>query len=101
MMLCRIGICMSNLWMIAYDISDHKIRRTVCNHLLDSGSRVQYSVFECRLNKKQLLVLRQILRELIETTDKIRWYPLCKWCEADVYWQGTGEPIETDEYHLL
>lgn len=92
---------MSHLWMIAYDISDHKTRRTVSNHLLDNGLRVQYSVFECRLNKKQLQALRQTLSELIETTDKIRWYPLCSWCEADVYWQGTGESIETDEYHLL
>ena len=87
--------------MVAYDISDHKIRRTVCNHLLDNVLRVQYSVFECRLTKKQLQILRQTLSELIEQTDKIRWYPLCSWCEKKVVWQGTGEAIETDEYHLL
>ena len=92
---------MSHLWMIAYDISDNKIRRTVCNHLLDNGLRVQYSVFECRLNKKQLSALRQTLSGLIEDTDTIRWYPLCNWCEADVGWQGKGETVETDEYHLL
>ena len=92
---------MSGLWMIAYDISDHKIRRTVSNHLQDHGLRVQYSVFECRLKKKQLQQLRQTLSKLIEKTDKIRWYPLCNWCEADIQWQGTGKPVETDEYHLL
>ena len=92
---------MSQLWMIAYDISDHKIRRQVSNHLQDYGLRVQYSVFECRLKKKQLQQLRQTLSELIETSDTIRWYPLCNWCEADIHWQGTGKPVETDEYHLL
>lgn len=92
---------MSGLWMIAYDISDHKIRRLVSNHLLDHGLRVQYSVFECRLKKKQLQQLRQTLSELIEETDKIRWYPLCNWCEVDIQWQGIGESVETDDYHLL
>ncbi len=92
---------MSDLWMIAYDISNHKIRRTVSNHLLDNGLRVQYSVFECRLTKNQTLELHQKLSKLIETTDKIRWYPLCNWCEANVCWQGIGKPIETDEYHIL
>lgn len=91
---------MSELWMIAYDISDHKKRRIVCNHLLDNGLRVQYSVFECRLTKQQLKQLRQTLSELIEKTDKIRWYPLCSWCEADINWQGNGKPVETDEYYL-
>ena len=92
---------MSKLWMVAYDISNHKIRRRVSNHLQDHGLRVQYSVFECRLNKKQRLQLRETLSDLIEKTDKIRWYPLCNWCEADIHWQGTGQTVETDEYHLL
>jgi len=92
---------MSGLWMIAYDISEHKTRRLVSNHLLDHGLRVQYSVFECRLKKNQLQQLRQILTELIEETDKICWYPLCNWCEADIQWQGAGQPVETDDYYLL
>lgn len=92
---------MSKLWMVAYDISNHKIRRTVSNHLLDHGLRVQYSVFECRLTKKQLQQLRETLNTLIETGDKVRWYPLCSWCEADIQWQGMGQAVETDEYHLL
>lgn len=87
--------------MIAYDISNHKIRRMVSNHLLDHGLRVQYSVFECRLTKKQRQQLRKTLQALIEENDKIRWYPLCNWCEADIQWQGAGQAVETDEYHLL
>lgn len=92
---------MRKLWMIAYDISDHKIRRAVSNHLQDHGVRVQYSVFECRLTKKQVLNLRHTLSQLIEATDTIRWYPLCRWCEAEIQWQGTGKTVETDDYHLL
>ncbi|MFW5443046.1 MAG: CRISPR-associated endonuclease Cas2 [Methylococcaceae bacterium] len=39
-------------WMIAYDISDHRQRRSIFNLLKDHGQRVQFSVFECELSKK-------------------------------------------------
>lgn len=87
--------------MVAYDISDNKSRRRVSKHLLNYGSRVQYSVFECRLNKKQLMQLRELLNELIKPTDTIRWYPLCNWCEADIQWQGIGKPVETNEFFII
>lgn len=92
---------MSQLWMITYDISKHKIRHNISKELQNYGLRVQYSVFECRLNKKQLKQLRSTLQELIEESDKIRWYPLCNWCEADIQWQGNGQAVETNEYYLL
>ena len=87
--------------MIAYDISDNRKRRNVCNLLLDHGQRVQYSVFECRLKKKQQQRLRQSLSQIIAPQDSIRWYPLCNWCEAAIRWQGTGNNVATDQYHLL
>jgi CRISPR-associated protein Cas2 len=92
---------MSHLWMVAYDISNNKIRKTVHDHLSNHGQRVQYSVFECRLEKIQLQALCNTLNQLIEDNDKIRWYPLCHWCESDISWQGHGKPTKTDEYYLL
>ncbi|NMG82782.1 MAG: CRISPR-associated endonuclease Cas2 [Methanosarcinales archaeon] len=40
--------------VISYDISDDKKRNKVANMLLDYGTRVQYSVFECLIDAKTL-----------------------------------------------
>ncbi len=92
---------MSHLWMITYDITDNKIRKTVHDLLRDHGQRVQYSVFECRLSKQQLQQLRKIVSQTIDSDDRIRWYPLCSWCEADVQWQGSGKVIDNNEFYIV
>ena len=92
---------MSTLWVVAYDISDHKVRREVSRQLEGCGLRTQYSVFECRLTSTQLQALRSRLSGLIEDTDQIRWYPLCNWCESTVSWQGDGKEIESDEFFIV
>jgi len=71
---------MSRLWMIAYDISDDRIRREVRDILKNHGTRVQYSIFECNLQSRAGDDLHTRLAGLIETNDSIRWYPLCSWC---------------------
>jgi CRISPR-associated protein Cas2 len=92
---------MSHLWMIAYDISNDKIRKMVHDSLLNHGQRVQFSVFECRLNPKQQQSLREKLAQLIEKQDSVRWYPLCNWCEADIHWQGEGKSIDRNEFYII
>jgi CRISPR-associated protein Cas2 len=91
----------SRLWMIAYDISDHKIRRTLHEKLKDHGTPVQYSVFECHLKPSQLVLLRAEVQQLIEPDDSVRWYPICHWCETKVEWQGIGQPTDNEDFHLL
>ena len=92
---------MSQLWMITYDISNHKIRRNISKHLEDHGKRVQYSIFECRLTKKQQQELKKHLDTNIEKHDKINWYPLCNHCEKSIHWQGNGNPTDRNDYYLL
>lgn len=92
---------MSTLWIIAYDIQDNKIRKTVHDALKNHGVRVQYSVFECRLKQTQKHRLQIKLTELIESADKIRWYPLCKGCEADIAWQGIGKPTDSNLFYIV
>jgi CRISPR-associated protein Cas2 len=50
-------------WMITYDISGHRQRRLIFKLLKDHGQRVQFSVFECELSKKQQQALRKQLCE--------------------------------------
>lgn len=92
---------MSMLWIIAYDIQDNKIRKAVHDALKNHGIRVQFSVFECRLKHAQQESLKTRIKDMIEQTDKIRWYPLCKNCEADIDWQGIGKPTDTNLFYIV
>ena len=66
---------MKQFLVISYDISNDKRRLKVMKTLQDYGGRVQYSVFECRLNNSQLVSLKRRLQPLvIENQDSIRFY---------------------------
>lgn len=81
---------MSGFWVVAYDISDDRIRSKVADMLKNHGERVQYSVFECRLTRRQLLTLRGQVSQMLDRDDSARWYPLCRWCRKDIGSQGEG-----------
>jgi len=61
--------------VVSYDIGDDKRRRKVMKTLEDFGTRVQYSVFECRLLTPQIEKLKKSLRPFVrEAQDTIRFY---------------------------
>ncbi len=64
--------------VVSYDISDDKRRRKVAEIMEGYGYRVQYSVFECTLTKKQMAEMKQALRPYVKSRemDSIRFYPL-------------------------
>jgi CRISPR-associated protein Cas2 len=65
------------LYIIAYDIPDHKRRKKVADLLEGYGKRVQYSVFECVLTVDKYRELCQRLRRRVKLEeDSIRFYPL-------------------------
>ena len=49
------------LVIVAYDIKDDKKRSKIAKVLESFGDRVQYSVFECILNKTKLGILKKSL----------------------------------------
>lgn len=65
-------------YVISYDIADDKRRRLVARIMEGYGYRVQYSVFECDLNKTQLRALKSALRPLVKKLemDSVRFYAL-------------------------
>ncbi|MCI5167833.1 MAG: CRISPR-associated endonuclease Cas2 [Candidatus Electrothrix sp. GM3_4] len=89
------------MWMIAYDISEDRIRYRVAKILENYGTRVQYSVFECRLREQEGRLLREQLLDLLEQGDSLRWYPLCVWCRNRIVRQGCGEETQFEDYYLL
>ncbi|WP_013334534.1 CRISPR-associated endonuclease Cas2 [Gloeothece verrucosa] len=80
-------------YVITYDIPCDRRRKKVSDLLEGYGERVQYSVFECVLNKAKYEKLRQRLRKRIkEDEDKVRFYPVSEHTFQQVEVWG-GPPI--------
>ncbi len=56
-------------FLFSYDISDDDRRTKVFKTLRDHGDHVQYSVFLCELNTRELAALRERLTPMIHQLD--------------------------------
>jgi CRISPR-associated protein Cas2 len=69
--------------VVVYDISDDRRRTRLHNVLLNFGSPVQYSVFECILEGKRLAEMKKAIGRVIKPRrDRVRFYYLCESCLA-------------------
>lgn len=67
--------------LITYDISNDRRRTRLHNALLDFGTPVQYSVFECLLEPADEKKMRRRVRQVIRPKeDHVRYYYLCNSC---------------------
>jgi CRISPR-associated protein Cas2 len=83
-------------YVVAYDIPDDRRRTKVHQILMGFGKWTQYSLFECFLTRKDLILLQSKLEEyLIGTEDSVRFYPLCANCVSKVETIGGPPPEET------
>jgi len=92
----------SMLYVVSYDIPDDRRRARVHSALTGFGTWVQYSVFECFLDRKQRLLLEaRLLEEIHQRQDTIRIYGLCGTCLQKVEVLGFGETPKEDNIYLL
>lgn len=90
------------LWVIAYDIVDDPRRLRVERALHNVGERVQWSVFEVFLTPLEARALIQRLADIIDpTTDDLRAWPLCRWCQDHVDMHGLGRRSTDPEVIVL
>ena len=69
--------------------------------LEDHGRRVQWSVFDCLLDERQLGHLRRELAMIIDLElDSVRFYRLCKKCRQAIDILGVGT-VRTEEQLVL
>lgn len=82
------------MYVISYDISNNKRRRKVARLMENYGTRVQYSVFECRLSKARYEELYGRLATLMEDDHEgsIRFYNLCGNCVSRTATIGVFKP---------
>ena len=65
------------LSLVAYDIADHKRLARVARICEDFGVRVQYSIFECRLDEIEFTEFwRQLIAEIDEEEDRLVAYKI-------------------------
>lgn len=82
-------------YVIAYDIPDDRRRTKIHQVLMGFGKWTQYSLFECFLTRKQLVLLRsKLAAHLVPSQDSVRFYPLCVNCLAKVETIGGSPPTE-------
>ena len=89
-------------WMVTYDITDDRRRQQVAKALAGYGERVQYSVFECRLDEREIMQLRRRIAAIADAVcDRIRWYPLCRPCHGQIVQQGNGGLLTDEGFYLV
>lgn len=96
------------LVLVAYDVADAKVRARVARTLEGFGTRVQYSVFECRLSEGQLADLLDrlgVAHEQAEAAEdpafSVRCYRICRRCEPRVTILGQGTLTQDAPYYLI
>ena len=89
-------------YLVCYDIADDRRRQHVSELLLDYGSRVQESVFECLIDAPLAAQLQERLRKSIETeSDSIFVFPLCDACLARSLTLGIARPVQDPECYII
>ena len=92
----------SMLYVVSYDIPDDRRRSRVHSALTGFGTWVQYSVFECFLDRKQRMLLEtRLLKEIHSREDTVRIYGLCEICKTRVQVLGRGDGPREDSVYLL
>ena len=88
--------------LVTYDVSTldkagRRRLRHVARACKDSGVRVQYSVFECRLTKAQWTALRlRLLDTMNEKEDSLRFYFIDDDAADRTEHHGLREPVDLE-----
>jgi CRISPR-associated protein Cas2 len=89
------------LYLVAYDIPNDRRRTRLHKALCGFGKWTQFSLFECFLNDKELILMRSRIDELINAEeDNVRIYQLCQACQKKTETIGSKPPAE-DMVYLL
>ncbi len=77
--------------LITYDVREPKRLRQVAAKLESYGERIQYSVFRCRLDTKELEKLHWELNQIMDDVDDLLVMPICQSCASKVPRHSTGD----------
>lgn len=88
--------------IVCYDISDTKRRTRLRKTLLRFGNPVQFSIFECDLNRRQIERMERAIRDIMSVNeDNIRYYVLCGKCVESVEVFGGKPLMKTKDAYIV
>lgn len=84
--------------VVAYDIPDDRRRGRLHDELLNYGTPVQYSVFECLVDGEEWERLRRAVERITKKRlDHVRYYTLCGACQKRIEVMGGCEVAHEPE----
>ena len=84
--------------VVAYDIADDRRRYRVVKLLEKSGTRINYSVFECIVTENKFTKLQKSINRIMEPKeDIVVYYPICLDCYSKIVYQ----PQQKREYNKV
>jgi CRISPR-associated protein Cas2 len=91
------------LIVVSYDVPDDRRRTRLAHTPKDFGERVQYSVFECRLDERagQEALRLRITRLIDPAEDSLRIYRLCLECDRQLEALGTAKRTDDPDLYVL
>jgi CRISPR-associated protein Cas2 len=77
--------------LISYDVRDPKRLKKVAKKMEAYGTRIQYSVFRCRLDRETMEKLHWELSKIMAVEDDLLVIPLCDSCSCKVPQHSSGD----------
>ena len=86
--------------VVAYDVVADRRRTRLHKQLKGFGTAVQYSVFECLLDERQLKEMQALVSKTIDKKqDSVRYYQLCETCRGKI--TAINGPLTTVETTVI
>jgi len=80
---------MAKSWyLVTYDVREPRRLRRAAKTLEGYGTRVQYSVFRCRLQPRELERMQWELTKILDPTDELLILGLCDGCAGRIRTKG-------------
>jgi CRISPR-associated protein Cas2 len=93
---------MKSTYIVCYDISNDKSRGKIEKIISAYGRRIQFSVFECTLDKSTKVVMIKRLKEAFNTlkidknNDSVRVYRICEFCNKEIDKLGKDKSVKNE-----
>ncbi len=88
--------------VVTYDIVANRRRARFHKFLKELGIRSQRSVFECRLDDREIRQIRQYCRDNLDLSeDSVRIYRVCSRCMGKAVLQGCGVTFSQLDWCIL
>lgn len=80
--------------VVTYDIPNDKRRTKLHKTLCSYGTPVQYSVFECLVDDKELKRMQAAVKRILKPRlDDVRYYFLCGACQKRIETTAAGKEV--------